>query len=83
VKGRDWYGFVWYVARGTLVNLTHLKARLVQSRAWKARAKFTESGLKALLGAKTNETDFEKAKQDILVFIDGSAHVEVWSAVFF
>jgi len=83
IKGRDWYDFVWYIARGTQVNLTHLKERLVQSGAWQSETVFEKSSLLDLLNEKIITTDFERAKLDIIPFIDDVARLEVWSKDFF
>lgn len=83
VKGRDWYDFVWYVSRGTALNLTHLKSRLIQSGNWEADKPFTHNDCIAMLKDKINATDFESAKKDILLFIKDPIDVEVWSSEFF
>lgn len=43
VKGRDLYDYVFYLSRGAALNTEHLKARLVQSKVWKAEEPFTIS----------------------------------------
>lgn len=83
IKGRDWYDFVWYVARNTPVNMMHLKQRLVQSGAWQAEAVFDKSSLLNLLGEKTTKTDFDQAKLDIIPFIDDISQLDIWSKNFF
>ena len=37
VKGRDWYDFLFFVARGTQVNMPHLEARIA-AVDWKQAA---------------------------------------------
>ncbi len=49
VKGRDWYDFVWYIARNISVNLLHLKQRLIQSGAWFSHQPFAKSDLMLML----------------------------------
>lgn len=83
VKGRDWYDFVWYIARDIPVNLTHLKERLVQSNAWDRNDKFTDHDLKTMLENKVKQTDFKMAESDILPFIKDKAAVALWSQTFF
>src|SRR3546814_13455615 len=34
LKGRDWYDFSWYVAKGTAPNLPLLRAALIQAGPW-------------------------------------------------
>ncbi len=83
VKGRDWYDFVWYVSQKIPVNLNHLKERLFESGAWKKQAAFNKNELLKLLESKIVETNFTKAKNDILPFIRDSDSVEIWSKDFF
>lgn len=83
VKGRDWYDFVWYVARNIPVNLIHLKERLIQTGAWQRNKKFTQHDLIALLREKIGQTDFDNAKKDILPFLRDPKSIELWSVNFF
>lgn len=83
VKGRDWYDFIWYISRETPVNLTHLKARLIQSKAWAQKDNLTHQALVELLQTKINNTDFKNAKKDILPFIKNKSTIDLWNAAFF
>jgi predicted nucleotidyltransferase component of viral defense system len=83
VKGRDWYDLIWYIGRETPVNLTHLKARLIQSNAWDEKEHLTHQALIGLLQTKINTTDFNNAKKDILPFIKDKMSVDLWNSAFF
>lgn len=83
VKGRDWYDVVWYVARNIPVNMDHLRDRLIQSKAWDIRNKFTPYDLNKILTDKINYTDFNNAKSDILPFIKDKHAVNLWDRNFF
>lgn len=83
VKGRDWYDFVWYIARNTPLNLIHLRERLIQSEAWPVSKEFARKDLIDLLQKKINSTDFDNAKNDVLPFVRDKQAVELWSAPFF
>lgn len=83
VKGRDWYDFVWYMGRHVSVNLTHLKERLVQTKAWDKRKSFTRKDLIALLENKINQTDFKLAKEDVIIFLKDPQSISLWSQKFF
>lgn len=83
VKGRDWYDLVWYVARNTTINLTHLRERLIQSNAWDSTKKLTQEDVAKLLAKKIEKTDFENAKNDIQPFIKDQDTIALWSQDFF
>lgn len=83
VKGRDWYDFVWYIARKTPVNLLHLEQRLIQSKVWKKENSLDRENVINFLLQKAAQTDFELAKQDVFLFIKDSVSVSVWSNEFF
>ncbi len=83
VKGRDWYDFVWYVARKVPVNLEHLTERLIQSQAWSIKKQFSQSDLITKLKEKVEKTDFDIAKQDVVPFLRDLKSVDLWSNKFF
>ena len=83
VKGRDWYDFVWYVARKTPVNLVHLRNRLLQTEAISEESFFFKDDLIAMLKEKIQKTDFEAAKADVVPLLRNKASVEMWSKTFF
>ena len=83
VKGRDLYDYVFYLSRNAALNTEHLKARLVQSDAWKAEQAFTIEDARKLLCARFDEIDYSQAKEDVRPFIKDSASLDLWSADFF
>ena len=83
VKGRDLYDYVFYLSRGAALNTEHLKARLVQSDAWKAEEPFTINDARKLLYARFDEIDYAQAKEDVRPFIKDTASLALWSADFF
>ena len=83
VKGRDFYDFVWYVARGIPVRLIHLEARLRQTQGWTATKPLQKTDLLKLLQEKFNSLNVEAAQKDVLPFLKDPASVEVWSKDFF
>ena len=52
VKGRDWYDLVWYVGRGTPLDLAHLEARMRQSGHYDDDAALDESTFHTMLDAE-------------------------------
>ncbi|HEY9756022.1 MAG TPA: nucleotidyl transferase AbiEii/AbiGii toxin family protein [Oculatellaceae cyanobacterium] len=83
IKGRDYYDFVWYVAREIPVHLSHLEQRLRQTGGWNSDESLNMQDLIALLHHKFSNVDFEKAKRDVLPFLKDSAAVQLWSSEFF
>lgn len=83
VKGRDWYDFVWYIAQKIPVHSQHLKARLVQTKAWPAENTLDKNAIIQLLTAKIMEVDFVQARNEVTPFIKDQASIALWSKEFF
>lgn len=83
VKGRDLYDYVFYLSRSAALNTEHLKARLVESDAWRAEDPFTIDDAKKLLSARFDEIDYAQAKEDVKPFIKDATALNLWSADFF
>jgi hypothetical protein len=83
VKGRDWYDLVWYVGRGTALDLKHLEARMRQSGHHSDDAALDESAFRSLLGRKIEDLDIVAARSEVERFLIDPATVRVWSPDFF
>lgn len=83
VKGRDWYDFVWYVGRGTDLDLRHLEARMGQSGHYTEDGPLTEERFLEIVKEKIFGLDVDKAKADVVKFLSDASSVEVWSRDFF
>ncbi len=83
VKGRDLYDYVFYLSRDAALNTEHLKARLVQSNAWRAEDPFTLDDAKVLLCARFDNINYAQAKDDVIPFIKDKASLDLWNADFF
>lgn len=83
IKGRDLYDYIFYLSRGTKVNLEHLKARLVQTGIIKEEDEFTLEILKQMLIERFDSIDYENAKQDVVGFIKNPSSLSLWNADFF
>jgi len=83
IKGRDWYDFAWYVARGIPLNLRHLKARLVQTGHWPVDLSLTKKAAQDLISARIAVVNFENAKKDVLPFMKNKQDLDAWSPQFF
>ena len=83
VKGRDYYDYLWYLARGTKVNILHLQKRLEQSGEWTSAQKLTIQKVIELLCERFASINFENAKNDVLPFIADSRKLDLWNKDFF
>jgi hypothetical protein len=82
VKGRDWYDFVWYVGRGTELDLRHLEVRMRQSGHYTEEAPLAEERFRKIVEEKISGLDVAKAKADVVRFLPDASSVEVWSKEF-
>lgn len=83
VKGRDLYDYLFFLSRGTKVNLPHLKMRLIESKRWKMQEEFTLADAKRLLKDRFSSLDYDLAKDDVINYITDSSELDLWSAEFF
>lgn len=83
IKGRDLYDYVFYLANNSLVNMEHLKARLVETGSLSKNDRFDLNILKTMLNQRFENIDFTQAKQDVLPFISDKSKLELWGTEFF
>ncbi|MFC1524320.1 nucleotidyl transferase AbiEii/AbiGii toxin family protein [Thermodesulfobacteriota bacterium] len=83
VKGRDWYDFVWYVGRGTELDLRHLEVRMRQSGHYSEEAPLTEERFREIIDEKISGLNVAEAKADVVRFLPDASSVELWSKEFF
>ncbi len=87
LKGRDWFDFSWYVAKGLSPNLPHLRAALIQAGPWTGSADLTvdPTWLRETLGTTINSIDWTAAAEDVRPFLRPAeeSSLKLWSAPFF
>ena len=83
VKGRDWYDFVWYVARDTPLNLAHLDARMRQSGHADWQGVLTPERFRQLLARRIERLDVPAARNDVVRFLTDPHDIAIWSREFF
>lgn len=83
IKGRDLYDYVFYLANNALVNMEHLKARLIDTGLLSKNDMFDLNILKSMLNQRFENIDFTQAKQDVLPFISDKSKLELWGIEFF
>ena len=70
VKGRDWYDFLWYVARRTPPDLALLGNALSQQGPWQGeRFAMSSEWLLQALRAKIERVDWKLARDDVRRFL--------------
>lgn len=83
VKGRDYYDFVWYIAREVPVHLSHLEQRLRQSGGWLMVRAMQQADLLELLKNQFAKLDVSAAKKEVAPFLRDPEAVTLWSREFF
>ena len=83
VKGRDLYDFLFYISRGSKVNLRHLNARLTQTDSLSSGEDYTIDGLKEALTARFSVIDYDEAAHDVRPFLKDDSSLAFWKAEFF
>lgn len=83
IKGRDLYDFEFYIKNGCLLNLEHLKQRMLQTGHLKENDLLSIEKIKELLKLKFKEIDFEQAKDDVLPFVNNVSRLNMWNIGYF
>ena len=86
VKGRDWYDFVWYVARRTRPDLDLLRQAVLQQGPWAGQQiAVTRSWVQENLKAAIGRIDWTAARDDVRRFLPLGEQEGLgsWSADFF
>lgn len=85
-KGRDWYDFLWYVARKMKVNFEFLSSACDQQGPWKGlKVPVDKEWLLNELTMKVNDLNWDDAKKDVARFLRPQTlpTLELWSRDFF
>jgi predicted nucleotidyltransferase component of viral defense system len=83
IKGRDWYDWTWYAARGTKLNLAHLEERMRQSGNWSGDEELSPEHFMRMLRDKIDSLNVDLAVKDVALFLRDKDSVAVWSPSFF
>ena len=83
VKGRDYYDYLFYVARGTTLNLAYLENKLKNSGVSLQNNKLTLENIKELLKTKFEIVDYESAKKDVSNFVSDKYTLSLWKKELF
>ena len=86
VKGRDWYDFLWYIAKGAKVNYELLSAALNQMGNWQGENITVDyTWLQDNLANRIKEIDWQEATNDIRRFLrpEKIETLTLWGSEFF
>ena len=83
VKGRDWYDFVWFVARHPELHLSHLEQRMRQTKHWAGETPLSQESFLKLLGGAIDRLDVDQARRKVKPFLKNLETVRIWSRQFF
>ena len=86
IKGRDWYDYLWYISKGTKLNLEMFQAAINQLGPWKGlNTKITAEWLGKELEKKIKSHDWNEVKKDVERFLkpDKKLTLNLWSEDFF
>lgn len=83
IKGRDLYDYVFYLSKGSSVNIELIKQKLIESNVENADDSFNIEMLKNMLNEKFDKLDYKNAKEDVKPFIEDSESIELWNSEFF
>jgi len=75
-KGRDWYDFIWYVARKVRPNLALFKNAVRQTEGKEIEVR--ESGFADFLINRVGSVDFNAMKRDVERFIEDPAELALF-----
>jgi len=86
VKGRDWYDFVWYIARGTRPDVDLLSRAVHQQGRWAGQGiAVNGSWVRDRMEAAIRSIDWAAARDDVSRFVPlrEQEGLRTWSADFF
>ena len=83
VKGRDYYDYLFYIGKGSKLNLTYLENKLKYSKVLPQNEKLTLEKVKDLLKAKFEVANYELAKEDVMNFIPDKSLLNLWKKELF
>ena len=84
VKGRDYYDYLFYIGKGSKLNLKYLENKLKNTGGIiKDNETLTLDKVKQLLKEKFASVNYESAKKDVSNFISNKESLELWKKELF
>lgn len=82
-KGRDLYDYIFYLSKGTKVNLELIKSKLIESKVLNEKSEFNINILKEMLYKKFEKINYADSKEDVMPFIKDIDSLKLWNSDFF
>ena len=83
IKGRDYYDYLFYCAKGTKINLEYLENKLKNSNKISSDTKLDLPLLKKMLQERFASVDYNLARKDVSNFITDQESLSLWSKELF
>ena len=83
IKGRDYYDYLFYCAKGTKINLEYLENKLKNSNKISNDTKLDLPSLKKMLQERFASVDYNLARKDVSSFITDQESLSLWSKELF
>ena len=83
IKGRDYYDYLFYCAKGTKINLEYLENKLKNSNKISSDTKLDLPLLKKMLQERFASVDYNLARKDVSSFITDQESLSLWSKELF
>ena len=85
VKGRDYFDLLFYISRGTKINLTYLSNKLKDSAHLDPSAVLTEQKLREIYLTKISTVNFKQAASDVSPYLRSAQidSLKSWNVEFF
>lgn len=84
VKGRDYYDYLFYIGKGSKLNLKYLEIKLKNTGGFiQNNETLTLEKIKELLLKKFESTNYEAAKKDVEAFISDRENLNFWKKELF
>lgn len=83
IKGRDYYDYLFYCAKGTKINLEYLENKLKNSNRMSSDTRLDLPSLKKILQERFISVDYNLARKDVSSFINDQESLSLWSKELF
>ena len=83
VKGRDFYDYLFYIGKGSKINLKYLENKLKNTGKINSDVTLTLDMVKEMLFNKFSNVDYKSAKEDVKNFIVDKDSLNLWKKELF